>query len=686
MNYIRTERVCAQCRRVMPNSASQCPACAFESAAEQSSWTTGKRLLVLAAGLTGIVLLATVAGVFYFLSGRITATEAYRDSLAMANSSPDVQSALGTGIQAKWPVVGTSLRFQNSEFAQWSVKLRGSRGEGRLYGVANAINGSWEFSRLAVVADAGTKNIDLSPQPLPLHLHAAAVQRVFLIPIGLAEAENLDWAPRYYKIKLGIDAVVLPPAAWDSSLEDPHRHQLDADKCIEFLQRSYPDLARDPSAILIGVTSRDMYIPNFGWAYAENWRLEDRFAIVSSARLHPPSPLDNWNPEWLNSRLQKLLTKNIAMLYFGLPMSTDSTSLLSGGVRYGWQFDQMGGQVIGADGAWQSFINSGDPGFTVYDAPGKPFLWRTDYVNQAVRDTDAQLFSTDLSVGLFVERKMDFILDDEYPLRFTRVYTVGDDRSRAFGVGASDTVDMFLVGQMDAYVDLCLEDGARIHFVHQQRKPGELDTYLEPGGWSGPYSRTKFEFDGKIWRLKRNDGWTFFFPYHPEWLPQYVTVLTSFTDPAGHEYKMERDNVGDLLSIATPSGKWLHFENDAQHRIQRITSSIGRTMQYEYDSGGRLVRATDSEGHVDTYTYDEKAEMLTAGHGGDSVVVRNAYSNDGYIKSQTVADGGKFEFSYFRGPRNVIRESQITDPGGMLTSFLFGRGGYTQTLPRLSGH
>jgi YD repeat-containing protein len=247
-------------------------------------------------------------------------------------------------------------------------------------------------------------------------------------------------------------------------------------------------------------------------------------------------------------------------------------------------------------------------------------------------------------------------------------------------------LDMFLVGQMDAYVDLCLEDGARIHFVHQQRKPGELDTYLEPGGWSGPYTRTKFEFDGKIWRLKRNDGWTFFFPYHPEWLPQYVTVLTSFTDPAGHEYKMERDNVGDLLSIATPSGKWLHFENDAQHRIQRITSSIGRTMQYEYDSGGRLVRATDSEGHVDTYTYDEKAEMLTAGHGGDSAVVRNAYSNDGYIKSQTVADGGKFEFSYFRGPRNVIRESQITDPGGMLTSFLFGRGGYSQTLPRLSAH
>lgn len=640
-------------------------------------------------GVSGVILVAAVAivaGVFVYLSGRITVTGAYRDSLAIAESSPQVQSALGTGIQAKWPVMGTSLRSQNSEFAQWSVKLRGSRGEGRLYGVANEINGTWEFSRLAVVADAGQEKIDLSPKPLPLHLHAATVQRVFLIPIGLSETENLAWAPGYYKAKLGIDAVVLPPAAWDSSLEDPHRHQLDANRCVEFLQRSYPDLARDPAAILIGVTSRDMYIPYFGWEYAENLRLEDRFAIVSSARLHPPSPLDNWNPEWLNSRLLKLLTKNIAMLYFGLPMSSDSTSLLGGGVLNGWQIDQMGGQVIGADGAWNSFINSGDPGFTVYDAPGKPVLWRTEYVNQAVRDTAAQLFSTDLSLGLFVQRKMDFILDDEYPLRFTRVYTIGDDRSRAFGVGASDSLDMFLVGQMGSYVDLCLEDGARIHFVHQLGKPGQLDTYLEPGAWSGPYIRTKFEFDGKIWRLKRNDGWTFFFRYHPEWLLQYVTVLTAFSDPAGHEYKMERDKFGDLLSITAPSGKWLHFDNDALHRVQRIASSLGRTVQYEYDSGGRLVRATNSEGHVDTYTYDEKAEMLTAGHGNNSAVVTNAYSNDGYIKSQTVADSGKFEFSYLRGSRNVIQESSITDPHGMLTSFLFGRGGYTQTLPRLSGH
>ena len=108
---------------------------------------------------------------------------------------------------------------------------------------------------------------------------------------------------------------------------------------------------------------------------------------------------------------------------------------------------------------------------------------------------------------------------------------------------------------------------------------------------------------------------------------------------------MERDNWGDLLSITTPSGKWLHFENDGQHRIRRIESSLGRTVRYEYDAGGRLIRATDSDGHVDAYTYDEKAQMLTVRHEDGAPVLINAYSNDSYIKSRTVADGSKFGFS-----------------------------------------
>jgi hypothetical protein len=88
-------------------------------------------------------------------------------------------------------------------------------------------------------------------------------------------------------------------------------------------------------------------------------------------------------------------------------------------------------------------------------------------------------------------------------------------------------------------------------------------------------------------------------------------------------------------------------------------------VQYEYDPGGRLIRARDETGPA---------------------VLTNAFSNDGYITDQTLVDGGKIEFSYFRGPRNIIDQSRVTDPSGMLTSFFFSGGGYTQTLPHFGGH
>jgi YD repeat-containing protein len=672
----------------MSSDAATCPGCGYAPGHIRLSHGSTPRTLTIAFGVCGLLLVAgllVVSGVLGFWNAHLTGTDAYKNSLAIAQSSPEVRRVLGNHIRAEWPVRGYSLPSHDSEFAQWSVKLRGSLGQGYLYGVANEINGTWEYSRLAFVPETGIPRVDLNKNPPPLQLPRVPAQSVYLIPIGLAENEPLDWAPQYYKAKFGIEVVLLSRAELNPSLENPQRHQLNASKCVDFLRHLRPDLASDPSAILIGITSRDMYIPDFDWAYAENWRYGGHFAIVSSARLHPPSPMGEWNPEWLNSRVQKLLTKNIAMLYFGLPLSADDTSLLSGVVSSGMAIDRMGGQVIGADGAWDSFINSGDPGFTVYDSPEKPAVWRLDYLNQPVTDTRAQLFNIDLSLGLFIQRKMDFIFDDDYPLQFTRVYTNNDGRSRAFGVGATHTLDLFLAGQMGSYVDLCLEDGARIHFVHQHPQPGEQDTYSQVGGWTGPFAGTAAKFDGSVWRIQRNDGWTLFFPYHPNWLLQYVTVLGSFTDPTGREYKMERDNVGDLLSVTTPPGKWLHFDYDARHRIRRIDSSLGRTVHYEYDPGGRLIRTVDSDGHTDVYTYDEKSQMLTAAHENGVTVVTNTYSNDSYIESQTVADSGKFEFSYFRGPRNVIYESQITDPHELLTSFLFRRDSYTQTLPRVSG-
>ena len=110
---------------------------------------------------------------------------------------------------------------------------------------------------------------------------------------------------------------------------------------------------------------------------------------------------------------------------------------------------------------------------TIYDVPGKSPVWSRAYATAALPDTAAQVFSASLGVGLFVQRKTDFAFDDEPALQFSRVYRNQDDRSRAFGIGGSNSFDMFLGGQMGIAVDLILADGARIHFVHQLPKAGQ---------------------------------------------------------------------------------------------------------------------------------------------------------------------------------------------------------------------
>lgn len=630
-----------------------------------------------------VLILSSVLGLLGFVHASLTGAAPYHDSVAMAQSSPDVQKLLGDSIHLESPGLGYGFPFIAPEFAEWSVKLGGTRGSGHLYGVANRIDGSWEFSRLVFVPDDGERKLNLAPvPPRALQLPPVSAKKVFLAPLDLSSAESLDWAPSYYKSKLGIEVAVLPSVPVDPKLEDSQRHQLDADKCADYLLQSYPDIARDPSNTLVGVTSRDMYIPDYRWAYAENLRVGDRVAIISSARLHPPSFLDRWNPEWLNSRLQKLLTKNLVILYFDLPMSSDDTSLLSGGVLSGAEIDQMGGQIIGAERHWDSFVNQGEPAVTLYDIPGKPVLWRLAYEDRAVPDTSAQLFTTDLSQGRLMQRQVDCVLDGSYPLEFTRVYTTNDDLSRSFGVGAMHSLDIFLAGQMGVRIDLMMPDGATVRFEHVQPSPGQSPEIYRARQGADPWGDAEAVYDAGVWRVKRTDGWTFFFPYRPRWLRQYVTVLGSFTDPEGQSYEMQRDDTsGDLLSITTPSGVWLHFENDEHHHIRKITSSTGRVVNYDYDPGGRLTRVADSEGRVETYTYDAKGSMLTAGHGRGAPFLVNGYTPDGYLQHQTIGEG-RFEYVFFRGSRNAVYETSITEPNAMLTLIEYGPGGdFTQSLP-----
>jgi YD repeat-containing protein len=635
--------------------------------------------LIFGVLIIGIVLLIAL------LHYRVISTDAYNQAITIAESSPEVREVLGGSIRVQIPVTGFVINSNGALFTTFCVRLVGSKGPGRLCGVANTVNGSSEFSRLSLHVGGTTRSTDLAPKPQFLALPAVPAKKIYLVPIGLDSAESLDWAPEYYKAKLGIEVEVLPAIAMPNDLEDHNRHQIDSEHLLLYTSSKYAELLKDPSHALVAVICRDIFIRSFGWSFAENYRQGTHLAVVSCARLHLPDLLERWNPEWFHSRLQKMLTKNIAILYFDLPMSSDYTSLLSGGVLSGHEVDLMSGSIVGAERQWDPFLESGDLETSIETAHGQPPIWRLDSSRDVLQQTPGHLFNADLTIGLFVSRQADFMFAGDYPLQFRRVYRNLDPQSRSFGIGTNDSLDIFLVGQMGSYIDLVFEDGGKVHFAHSPYVAGQKgDIYQAQTAAGSLFSRARATFAGDNWTIERQDGWKFEFPYRPHALSDYVTVLTGFSDPAGHKYEMIRDEFGALLSVTTPAGRSLEFLRDPQHRVHSIADSSGRTITYDYDAAGLLSRVVASDGYQESYSYNDKSEMLSIRPDGGNPILVNTYDIAGNIMSQTMSTGEKLQYHYTRDADargNATIPDLITAPNGLLTYIQYQVGGYTRSLP-----
>ena len=674
-------RPCPQCGAVCEYSASSCARCSFAFSQHSPKRLHAKLIVTVLAA----VFLFDAIVLLVICHRRVTGASVYSQAIALAQTSSDVQKALGDGIQPRFPAIGWVRGDDASRFSVFSVHLRGSRGKGTLYGVANSVHGLWELSRLSLRLEGNGQDVDIASAPRRLSWPPVPKKKIFLIPIGLDPNESLSWAPAYYQLKMGIDVQVLAHDPLPEGVEVPARHQVDSERLVEHIRRAYRVIADDPSNILIAVTSRDIFIRSYGWAFSENYRQDGRFAVLSSAGLHPTFLLDRWNHEWLRSRLQKILTKNIAMLYFDLPMSADYTSLLSGGVLTGSEIDSMSGAIYGLNGRWNPIVNSDDIEVNIYKMAGKPPLWRLAHAHHIPPQTNARVFGADVTIGVFYYRKTDFYLTGDWPLQFTRVYGNKDTQARPFGIGANDSLDIFLVGQMGRYIELIFEDGARVHFAHVPTPAGQSgDTYQAGTVFGSPFSRARAIFLGDIWTVQRTDGWKFYFPYRPNYPGANVTVLTGFADPSAHKYEMIRNDAGDLLSVTTPSSQWLHFTRDARHRVSSISDSTGRIVNYQYDAGGRLSLTSDSDGQLERYTYDDKAQMLSVTVGSDPPLVINTYDISGNITSQRMSDGGAFQYHYTRdvwGRSSAVVPDLITHPNGLLTHLEYDSDGYAQSLP-----
>ena len=165
---------------------------------------------------------------------------------------------------------------------------------------------------------------------------------VYLVPLGEFPDDVLEDLVAFYRDKYqlnvqALDHVPLPEGAINS-----RRKQLIAEEAIEVIKQANPELQKDPKAILIGLTSEDMYINKMNWQFSFSWREGGKYAVVAGGRLGVRNGRRPVTEPLIMKRMRKMVTKNIGLLYYRLPLSDNPRSVLYRDVGGIQELDYMG--------------------------------------------------------------------------------------------------------------------------------------------------------------------------------------------------------------------------------------------------------------------------------------------------------------------------------------------------------
>ena len=282
-----------------------------------------------------------------------------------------------------------------------------------------------------------------------------------------------------------------------------------------------------------------------------------------------------------------------------------------------------------------------------------------------------------LATGQFTYSKTDLALTDTIPIEFTRTYISNDNQSRAFGMGATHSYNIFLVGDGSdtdpyTYQELILPNGARIRF--DRISPGTSypnAVYVHVSSKTEFYgARIVYVSNPSSWLLTLKNGTTYVFPVYQKFSTNPSCEGPSqIIDTNGNAINLTRaapfSNVAtgcELTTISSPNGRSIALSYDTQGRITQAVDNIGRTVLYAYDAGGRLSTVTDAGGGVTTYTYDDQNRMLTIKDPRNIVYLTNHYDSAGRVDQQTAIDTGTYLFNWTPTANPSQLRFYATDP------------------------
>ncbi len=306
-----------------------------------------------------------------------------------------------------------------------------------------------------------------------------------------------------------------------------------------------------------------------------------------------------------------------------------------------------------------------------------------------------------LTTGIFTYEMTDLVVQDVMPLALTRTYNSQDtdpSSPRPFGIGMTHPYAVFLHSEnLYQEADLILPDGGRVHYV-KTPESGEVwwQTIFEHTTSPTAFYKSRITFWGGLianggWELKQKDGTVYVFGH--------AAPLQAIRDRNGNEIRLTWSDVnsfgsgaGNLVRITSPHGRWIELSYYAgTNRVQQARDNIGRTVSYTYDASGRLWKVTDPLNNVTEYTYDTNHRMTKIKNRNGVEYVTNEYTTAadaptpaGWVKKQTHADGGVYQFAYTVN-NGKSTQTDVTDPRGFVRRVLFNAAGYNVSDTRAVG-
>ena len=153
-------------------------------------------------------------------------------------------------------------------------------------------------------------------------------EKLYFVPLNKYSAASVTKLVNFCKQKTGVQPIVTEPLPFALTTIDKRRQQVIAEEAVELIKLKYPDIVADPNAVIIGLTDEDMYIRNKNWQYAFGYWRQKRFAVVSSARMNPANLGGSADEVLTDSRLRKMVLKNIGVLFYLYPTNFNPKSVL----------------------------------------------------------------------------------------------------------------------------------------------------------------------------------------------------------------------------------------------------------------------------------------------------------------------------------------------------------------------